>query len=434
MRQAPPPAPPPPPAHRDPTVSEAGSSGGAGAWSAGGWYLAAAGVPTRSAPDPLGRPPDRPEPAHPAQQVPSGAAPPYASQHGAAPPAQPVPHRAPQAATRSARAAPAPEPPPVPVEPQAPAGRGQGRHIRGQQPPAREEPPPARADVDSPRRRAREQSHSARPAPSTRTAPSARAAEATRVAPQPETRRERRSETRREARPERRPERARRKPRSRRRNWQEEEARVPAWQRALAGSALVAVSGAVGLAGLKHPITLPVWQPSPVDAPVAAQAQVGAPAPPAVVVDQPGAVRPLDAPLSPNAPGGVASEGKSYPGQPETGDATKWSVHPGRTAQIRAAKSYARSQLAKYGWTNPNEMVSLDRLWTRESGWRWNAKNPSSGAYGIPQSLPARKLAAAGSDWRTNYRTQIDWGLAYIKQRYGTPSKAWAHSEATGWY
>jgi CTP synthase len=29
---------------------------------------------------------------------------------------------------------------------------------------------------------------------------------------------------------------------------------------------------------------------------------------------------------------------------------------------------------------------------------------------------------------------QIDWGLSYIAQRYGSPSAAWQHSEQTGWY
>ena len=54
----------------------------------------------------------------------------------------------------------------------------------------------------------------------------------------------------------------------------------------------------------------------------------------------------------------------------------------------------------------------------------------SSGAYGIPQSLPGSKMASAGADWRTNAATQINWGLGYIDARYGSPCGAWAHSEA----
>lgn len=76
----------------------------------------------------------------------------------------------------------------------------------------------------------------------------------------------------------------------------------------------------------------------------------------------------------------------------------------------------------------------LDQLWQRESGWDHRAENPSSGAYGIPQSLPGSKMADVAPDWRTNPETQITWGLAYIAARYGDPEGAWAHSERVGWY
>jgi tape measure domain-containing protein len=98
-----------------------------------------------------------------------------------------------------------------------------------------------------------------------------------------------------------------------------------------------------------------------------------------------------------------------------------------------AAQAFARSVLAQYGW-GAGEWAPLLSLWNRESGWRWDARNPSSGAYGIPQSLPGSKMASAGADWRTNPATQIRWGLGYIKGRYGSPSGAWAHSQRTGWY
>ena len=76
----------------------------------------------------------------------------------------------------------------------------------------------------------------------------------------------------------------------------------------------------------------------------------------------------------------------------------------------------------------------LDSLWTKESGWNPGATNRSSGAYGIPQSLPASKMASAGADYRTNPATQIKWGLQYIKDSYGSPCSAWAHSQAVNWY
>ena len=62
------------------------------------------------------------------------------------------------------------------------------------------------------------------------------------------------------------------------------------------------------------------------------------------------------------------------------------------------------------------------------------ATNPQSGAYGIPQSLPAAKMAAAGPGWQTDPATQIRWGLSYIAATYGTPCGAWSHEQAAGWY
>ncbi|MFV0426769.1 MAG: G5 domain-containing protein [Beutenbergiaceae bacterium] len=96
-------------------------------------------------------------------------------------------------------------------------------------------------------------------------------------------------------------------------------------------------------------------------------------------------------------------------------------------------RAIARSMLASYGWGD-DQWSCLNSLWQRESNWNPYAQNPSSGAYGIPQSLPASKMASAGSDWRTNPATQIRWGLGYIQGRYGSPCGAWSHSEARGWY
>ncbi|ORT58172.1 hypothetical protein BKD26_19920 [Streptomyces sp. CB03238] len=78
-----------------------------------------------------------------------------------------------------------------------------------------------------------------------------------------------------------------------------------------------------------------------------------------------------------------------------------------------------------FGWTGP-QWDALYQLWQHESNWNHKAGNPSSGAYGIPQALPATKMASEGSDYRTNPATQIKWGLKYIKDRYKTPAKAWA--------
>ncbi len=90
---------------------------------------------------------------------------------------------------------------------------------------------------------------------------------------------------------------------------------------------------------------------------------------------------------------------------------------------------------ASWGWTGV-EWLCLDNLFERESGWRTNADNPSSSAYGIPQALPGSKMASAGADWLTNPATQITWGLGYIKGRYGTPCGAWGKfsERSPHWY
>lgn len=96
-------------------------------------------------------------------------------------------------------------------------------------------------------------------------------------------------------------------------------------------------------------------------------------------------------------------------------------------------KGVAAELVAERGWGG-DQMVCLDKLWTRESDWNHTAANPTSSAYGIPQALPGRKMASAGADWQTNPATQIQWGLGYIAEVYGSPCKAWAHSEAVNWY
>lgn len=103
------------------------------------------------------------------------------------------------------------------------------------------------------------------------------------------------------------------------------------------------------------------------------------------------------------------------------------------TPEPGSAKAYAYQQLQNRG-LGEDEYNCLVSLWNRESGWNTFAYNKSSGAYGIPQSLPGDKMASAGSDWATNYETQINWGLGYIIGRYGSPCGAWGHSEAYNWY
>jgi len=89
--------------------------------------------------------------------------------------------------------------------------------------------------------------------------------------------------------------------------------------------------------------------------------------------------------------------------------------------------------LPRYGWGS-DQFSCLNQLWISESDWNPFAENSSSGAYGIPQSLPPEKMASAGPDWRTNAATQIEWGLEYIWLSYGTPCGAWSFKLSNSWY
>lgn len=98
--------------------------------------------------------------------------------------------------------------------------------------------------------------------------------------------------------------------------------------------------------------------------------------------------------------------------------------------------SYSKSDLKNWAKNavGASQFSCLNTLWEHESGWNYKATNRSSGAYGIPQSLPGSKMASAGADWRTNPYTQMKWGLSYIKSRYGTPCGAYDHFKRKNWY
>jgi hypothetical protein len=117
------------------------------------------------------------------------------------------------------------------------------------------------------------------------------------------------------------------------------------------------------------------------------------------------------------------------------GDGSAWVPDSSSVASPAEAKAYASSVLGNYGWGG-DQYGCLVTLWNGESGWRVNAYNSSSGAYGIPQSLPANKMASVSGDWPTNAATQITWGLNYISGRYGSPCNALAfwNGNSPHWY
>ena len=95
---------------------------------------------------------------------------------------------------------------------------------------------------------------------------------------------------------------------------------------------------------------------------------------------------------------------------------------------VADAKAYALHRLG------PTQYTCLDQIATRESHWNPRAHNPTTGAHGIFQAYPARKMAKYGKDYLTNPITQTRFGIAYTKTRYGSPCNAWAYWKLHGWY
>lgn len=106
-------------------------------------------------------------------------------------------------------------------------------------------------------------------------------------------------------------------------------------------------------------------------------------------------------------------------------------THTYTKIEVKATTNPKRYALRKIGAFQFN---CLNKLWERESGWNHRAMNKYSGAYGIPQALPGKKMASAGADWKTNPITQVKWGLSYIKNRYGTACNAWNYWQTHHWY
>ena len=132
----------------------------------------------------------------------------------------------------------------------------------------------------------------------------------------------------------------------------------------------------------------------------------------------------------------VKSSGRAAAARPSAAQAAKKAQPAQQAAAITPSGSpeqVAERMLSQFGWSS-GQFSCLQPLWEHESGWSVTAENPSSGAYGIPQALPAAQMASAGADWQANAATQIRWGLTYIQGRYGSPCGAWAHEEADNWY
>ena len=102
----------------------------------------------------------------------------------------------------------------------------------------------------------------------------------------------------------------------------------------------------------------------------------------------------------------------------------KTAPEPPKTAQNNGS---CRDWIAQAGVT---DIENAYWLIMKESGCRVNARNASSGAYGIPQSLPASKIAHCGDD----PICQIQWMQNYVLGRYSSWENAVQFHNLHGWY
>ncbi|TFV53998.1 lytic transglycosylase domain-containing protein [Geodermatophilus sp. DF01-2] len=104
---------------------------------------------------------------------------------------------------------------------------------------------------------------------------------------------------------------------------------------------------------------------------------------------------------------------------------------PSSSAPAAPRGSFKEYAMGKVG--SADQFSCLEKLWGKESGWNPNAQNPTSTAYGIPQFLDSTWKSTGIAKTSDGYR-QIDAGLIYIENRYGSPCGAWGHSQSKGWY
>lgn len=95
-------------------------------------------------------------------------------------------------------------------------------------------------------------------------------------------------------------------------------------------------------------------------------------------------------------------------------------------------REIAKALMPSYGFSVSSEFGCLDSLYMSESGWRVDADNPYSSAYGIPQAMTS--VHELPADYYTSAESQLRWGLDYIERVYGTPCSAWSFKQANNWY
>ena len=100
-------------------------------------------------------------------------------------------------------------------------------------------------------------------------------------------------------------------------------------------------------------------------------------------------------------------------------------ITPLQADQDKLLKTYKYKAFAALIVDDYKQMRCLEKLWTKESNWRPNAKNKKSSAFGIPQLLKMTE---------TNPYRQIVLGVKYVEHRYKSSCNALAFHNRKGYY
>ena len=95
--------------------------------------------------------------------------------------------------------------------------------------------------------------------------------------------------------------------------------------------------------------------------------------------------------------------------------------------------NYLYKRVKEEGWLT-SDYNAICNIIIKESSFNINSVNKKSGACGLFQAYPCSKAIKEYPDYMTNYKSQVDWGLNYIKDRYKTPSNAWKFWQEHKWY
>ena len=92
-------------------------------------------------------------------------------------------------------------------------------------------------------------------------------------------------------------------------------------------------------------------------------------------------------------------------------------------------QSRARAVAATYGWGSGAEWEAIKWLVNKESSWNPRAANPTSSARGLFQ-----KMVSLHGPVESTVEGQTKWGLNYIQNRYGSPTRAMSFWRRHNWY